>query len=749
VHRLLSRTTQLALDGVGIGDEGVRAFAEALGAGELAQLRELSLCRNSMGADARVLGHLGAVLAENCVGIREFRLSRCARLIDESACALFSNWLPTVACAHSKLARAAPGVGARVVEPLHLFVGGTRAGDGACAVLAASLGAGLCLGTLSLGTHVGDLGASSLGHALGQGGVVGVLQLGDRIADDGAVDLADGVRESKWLRRLIMGGALLETVAAGEAGTKPRAVDGLGEEPYRVNTGGDEEQDEAEDDGLPEEGAWEIDAAGLAEWVAARLELVSALASGRRLPQMPSGFSANPQMGEAAALAIGDCVRDNSTLRRLDLLGCAGLGDSGVGAIVARLAFNSSLRTITAAGCGVAEAERAADVSARLTGGAPRTPSGNAPTGPPKPKLDGRSVAVRALRQTLKTNYALAEVRLFGAAEERRSSFANSRELLELAAILHANVEKGAWRIEEAKHDAMLSEWQWVFRELAPGGPDLPPEQWGASEVRKFVANAGLAQYAEAVGANCGNGSKLLGLTVEHLGQLGVRDFAHQKLLVDRIRSLHLAFAKQAEVRSARGTWELLTRALAVQTAAEARAAEEEAQEAAEQALSPVVGRSGRGAPKANYPIGGLPKEIFRRTELPPSQLPPRGVPAKQLPYVPPRLAPITGMPKRYTERKKWEPPPELQARTTSPHRRPNAGAVLRSVSHLGGPQPHPAIAALQALVLHGGGRFAGGGQRPARGQHGLPDPMSPGGGLEVHVKTLVLPLDVRPNLLI
>ncbi|KAJ1637356.1 hypothetical protein T492DRAFT_860241, partial [Pavlovales sp. CCMP2436] len=179
---------------------------------------------------------------------------------------------------------------------------------------------------------------------------------------------------------------------------------------------------------------------------------------------------------------------------------------------------------------------------------------------------------------------------------------------------------------------------QWVFRELAPGGPDLPPEQWGASEVRKFVANAGLAQYAEAVGANC-----------------GVRDFAHQKLLVDRIRSLHLAFAKQAEVRSARGTWELLTRALAVQTAAE------EAQEAAEQALSPVVGRSGRGAPKANYPIGGLPKEIFRRTELPPSQLPPRGVPAKQLPYVPPRLAPITGMPKRYTERKKWEPPPELQ----------------------------------------------------------------------------------------
>jgi hypothetical protein len=176
---------------------------------------------------------------------------------------------------------------------------------------------------------------------------------------------------------------------------------------------------------------------------------------------MPLGFSSNPQIGEAAALAIGECVRANSTLARLDLAGCAGIGDSGIGAIIARLAHNKTLRTITVAGCGVAEAERGADTaSTRLTGGEARTPK-RTPTTPKfkGPKLDGRSVAVRALREALKTNYTLAEVRLFGAAEERRASFANSRELLELAAILAANVEKGAWRIEESKHDAMLAEW--------------------------------------------------------------------------------------------------------------------------------------------------------------------------------------------------------------------------------------------------------------------------------------------------
>lgn len=337
----------------------------------------------------------------------------------------------------------------------------------------------------------------------------------------------------------MLGGALLETVAAADAGTLPRpaagggrAVDGLGEEPARVGGvvggggGGGEYGDD--DDELPEEGAWEIDAAGLAEhvqvcaprwalrshfvgsvtvvvvWLAlcpwhpagdrcypagdrcypadgcfvgdldrgrklrgrplvpsaraacslprvrassspsrsdvrptvpssaargdlslrpnperaraqARLDIAAAIAAGRKPPPMPLGFSSNPQMGEAAALAIGDCVRDNSTLARLDLAGCAGIGDAGVGAILARLERNNALRTLTAAGCGVAEAERGADATARLTGGAPRTPSRTgAPSsvGPPKPKLDGRSVAVRALKETLKTNYTLTEVGL-------------------------------------------------------------------------------------------------------------------------------------------------------------------------------------------------------------------------------------------------------------------------------------------------------------------------------------------------
>lgn len=183
VHAMLIHVTQLALDGVGIGDDGVRALADALGSGDgLPRLRELSLRGNVMGADARALGRLGSVLAAHCAGVREFRLSRCPRLSDDAVCALLSNWLPAVARSHSRLAKAAKGVGARAVDPLHLFLGGTRAADGAAALVASALGAGLCLGTLSLGTGVGDAGASALGKALSDGGVVGVLQVCVRLA---------------------------------------------------------------------------------------------------------------------------------------------------------------------------------------------------------------------------------------------------------------------------------------------------------------------------------------------------------------------------------------------------------------------------------------------------------------------------------------------------------------------------------------------------------------------------------------
>jgi hypothetical protein len=82
-----------------------------------------------------------------------------------------------------------------------------------------------------------------------------------------------------------------------------------------------------------------------------------------------------------------------------------------------------------------------------------------------------------------------------------------------------------------------------VFSDLAPCGSELPPEQWGVAEVRTFVHKAGLGQYAETVATNCVNGGRLLALRVDQLGQLGVRDFAHQKLLIDRIRSVRRSLA--------------------------------------------------------------------------------------------------------------------------------------------------------------------------------------------------------------
>jgi hypothetical protein len=157
---------------------------------------------------------------------------------------------------------------------------------------------------------------------------------------------------------------------------------------------------------------------------------------------------------------------------------------------------------------------------------------------------------------------------------------------------------------------------------------------------------------------------------------------------------------------------------LASQQEADTRAAEEAGAAAVEQLRRPRARSPTASAGLATkYPVGGLPKEIFGRTEVPPSQVP-LVVHAKPLPYIPHKLAPITGMPRRFTERPRWSPPPLLapsanrRSGSTSPIRssgqRLSNESLLRSVSHLSGPQQHPAIAALQALVQRGEGRLTG-----------------------------------------
>jgi hypothetical protein len=392
---------------------------------------------------------------------------------------------------------------------------------------------------------------------------------------------------------------------------------------------------------------------------------------------MPADFVSNAAMGEAAALALGDALRAHDALERLDLQGCVGLGDGGVGAILGRLGRNVRLRIVTAAGCGVAEAERqSADAPARgnwggkASGGAVRSSggadaaaaargaaaaAGEGGVGGPS----GGSTALRALREVLRSNWALHDVRLFAADEAGADhgggdgggdgggggvSFASARARLEARALLQANREKGEWRlIEESRFAGALEEWcapvlrclratcrlrcatelrrprrsprarahtrpppcspapscracapwcplpwgsvscagllahvsctrlkrpprararpssrarvrRWVFAELAPRGQDYPPIEWTRADIVAFVERCGLAQYARALGASVKSGKALLGLSAELLVQLGVRDFAHQRHLLDRIRSVRRAArpARRCEVARAR-----------------------------------------------------------------------------------------------------------------------------------------------------------------------------------------------------
>lgn len=261
---------------------------------------------------------------------------------------------------------------------------------------------------------------------------------------------------------------------------------------------------------------------------------------------------------------------------------------------------------------------------------------------------------------------------------------------------------------------------RWVFDGLTPHGEASWPADWTPEDVRAFVVNCGLAQYADAVAASTQGGKRLLRLTCAELGQIGVVDFTHQRLLVDRVRSvrssrprpqrrgmgrvhltarapraapqLRLAFDCLGRVHEARAAWHAAHAAAPGLDDAEGES-DSDGDTAADEPLPAEARPSGPRQPY--FPVFGLPRHIFGRTAPPKAA----AAPPPLLRKAPRRLAPITGMPRKYTEKPTFavaSPTPPSPAKANA-----RRAESLAALAHLGVPPPHPAIAAVHAAV-HG-----------------------------------------------
>jgi hypothetical protein len=132
------------------------------------------------------------------------------------------------------------------------------------------------------------------------------------------------------------------------------------------------------------------------------------------------------------------------------------------------------------------------------------------------------------------------------------------QQRLSMSKILEENRTMGPRRVENWRLSRSLEEVAWVFSKLCHNVPkpivDAGLSAWTGTECAHFVRNLGLEQYAESFEFNL-RGPMLRSLVMPQLAQLGVRNFSHQKRIMEGVRDLLGAFERKDRVAKAQSAW--------------------------------------------------------------------------------------------------------------------------------------------------------------------------------------------------
>jgi hypothetical protein len=80
---------------------------------------------------------------------------------------------------------------------------------------------------------------------------------------------------------------------------------------------------------------------------------------------------------------------------------------------------------------------------------------------------------------------------------------------------------------------------------------------WRGGECARFVVNLDLPQYAESFAFNL-RGTTLPRININQLVHLGVRNFAHQKAIMEGVRQLLEAFSRRERTQKANESWQFI-----------------------------------------------------------------------------------------------------------------------------------------------------------------------------------------------
>lgn len=506
----LATLMYLKLSGCHIDDGAVAALVSAIGRGDLRTLHSLLLDHNTIS-----LGYTsaaGAAAAEggtsslsltgaNPVGVEFGRaLTQLPELIEVD---LSSN-------ANVTDPFAARFIGALLVAGSALrsvHLGATKAGDACADAVAAawSLQPPIALRCLCLSSLVSDTGARALAAALPRATALRELLLGDKISSNGVVALTDVWKDraacaSCQLSSLVLGGEVRSGVLLRNA----------------------------------------IDA-----------EAIEALAD---LPRSHASLtdlrlSGNDRIGAEACVRLLACLEGSSAkrcmLRTLHIDNC-GLTKEHATAFLEAL---DHVWVLTAL-----KADNDATFAA-AAGSKPGTPGSPGSRGGLLGAMHGES-ASSGKRSSIKFGAPAAGAPTGGGGEVARVFTLQQR--LSMSKILEENRTMGPRRVENWRLSRSLEEVAWVFSKLCHNVPkpivDAGLSAWTGTECAHFVRNLGLEQYAESFEFNL-RGPMLRSLVMPQLAQLGVRNFSHQKRIMEGVRDLLGAFERKDRVAKAQSAW--------------------------------------------------------------------------------------------------------------------------------------------------------------------------------------------------
>ena len=505
----LATLLSLKLSGCHVDDGAVAALVIAIGRGDLRNLQSLLLDHNliSLGYTSAA----GAAAAEDGtaalpppgakpIGVEFGRaLTQLPELVELD---LSSN-------ANVTDSFGAGFIGALLVagSALHsVHLGATKAGDACADAIAAawSLQPAIALRCLCLSSLVSDTGARALAAALPRATALRELLLGDKVSSSGVASLTD-----VWKDRAACASCQLSSLVLGGEVRSGVLLRNL------------------------------IDS-----------EAIEALAY---LPRSHASLtdlrlSGNDRIGAEACVRLLACLEGSSakrcTLRTLHIDNCGLTKEHATNFLEAL----DHVWVLTAL-----KADNDATFAA-AAGSKPGTPGSPGSRGGLLGAMHGESSS-NGKRSTIKFG-APSGAPTGGGGEVARVFTLQQR--LGMSKVLEENRTMGPRRVENWRLSRSLEEVAWVFSKLCHNVPkpilDAGLSTWTGAECAHFVRNLGLEQYAESFEFNL-RGPMLRSLVMPQLAQLGVRNFSHQKRIMEGVRDLLGAFERKDRVTKAQSAW--------------------------------------------------------------------------------------------------------------------------------------------------------------------------------------------------